>query len=37
MGDDRPIDPGEIILRRIPGIPDYYNLSLPTPVLAFAF
>src|SRR5262245_60434569 len=37
MGDDGPIDPGELILRRIPGPPDYYNPSLPSPVLAFAF
>ena len=31
------VDPGESIFRRIPKIPDYYDPSLPTPILALAF
>jgi hypothetical protein len=31
------VDPGESILRRIPRIPDYYNPTLPIPILALAF
>jgi hypothetical protein len=37
MGEEGPVDPSEIILRRIPGSSDYYNPSLADPVLAFAF
>ena len=37
MSQEGPVDPGESILRRIPRTSDYYDRSLPVPVLAFAF
>ena len=37
MSQEGPVDPGESILRRIPRTLDYYDPSLPVPVLAFAF